>query len=171
MCFTYLELHSDCTQNTVWAYKQTAFNNAGVWYYSLCTVHLNMQCGLYYTTIVQGKYVTICGDVEHLSFLLVSPHLISHFQLPGSSGHRPLSITQYHFTAWPDHGVPDYATPILAFHRRVKSKHNPRRGPLLVHCRYMWHAIIGASLSEPHTSDKSFLYIIIMDVRTSFRKF
>ncbi len=35
---------------------------------------------------------------------------------------------------WPDHGVPDYATPILGFHRRVKSQHKPSRGPLLIHC-------------------------------------
>ncbi len=42
--------------------------------------------------------------------------------------------TQFHFTTWPDHGVPEYATPILAFHHRVKSQHKPSRGPLLVHC-------------------------------------
>ena len=30
--------------------------------------------------------------------------------------------------------MPDYATPILGFHRRVKSQHDPSKGPLLVHC-------------------------------------
>ena len=43
-------------------------------------------------------------------------------QLSGSSEH-PLRVTHFHFTAWPDHGVPDYATPILAFHRRVRKEH------------------------------------------------
>ena len=47
---------------------------------------------------------------------------------------KVLKTTQFHFTAWPDHGVPDYASPILGFHRRVKSQHNPSKGPLLVHC-------------------------------------
>lgn len=50
----------------------------------------------------------------------------------------PLKVRQYHFTAWPDHGVPDYATPILAFLRRVRSEHTPRakgKLPMLVHCR------------------------------------
>ena len=30
--------------------------------------------------------------------------------------------------------MPDYASPVLGFHRRVKSQHNPSKGPLLVHC-------------------------------------
>ena len=48
-----------------------------------------------------------------------------------------MKVTQFHFTAWPDHGVPDYATSILTFHRKVKSKCVPSRGPTLVHCRYI----------------------------------
>ena len=58
-----------------------------------------------------------------------------HTKLSGSTD-PPLNVTQFHFTAWPDHGVPDYATTILAFHRRVKSQHDSAKGPLLVHCRY-----------------------------------
>ncbi len=30
--------------------------------------------------------------------------------------------------------MPEYATPILAFHRRVKSQHKPSKGPILTHC-------------------------------------
>ena len=44
-------------------------------------------------------------------------------------------VSQYHFTAWPDHGVPDYATAMLAFHRRVRSNHHSSIGPMMVHCR------------------------------------
>ncbi len=53
--------------------------------------------------------------------------------MEGENG-KPFKTTQFHFTTWPDHGVPDYATPILGFHRRVQSQHKPSRGPLLVHC-------------------------------------
>ncbi len=53
--------------------------------------------------------------------------------MKGQSG-KPFKTTQFHFTTWPDHGVPDYATSILAFHRRVQSQHKPSKGPLLVHC-------------------------------------
>ena len=43
-------------------------------------------------------------------------------------------ITQFHFTSWPDSGVPEYAGPLLMFQRRVKSHHKPTKGPILVHC-------------------------------------
>ena len=46
-------------------------------------------------------------------------------------------MTQFHFTAWPDHGVPDYATSILMFHSKVISAHKSSDGPILVHCRYI----------------------------------
>ena len=45
-------------------------------------------------------------------------------------------VIQYHFTSWPDHGVPEYAGPILNYMRRLKAKHKSDIGPLLVHCRY-----------------------------------
>ena len=44
-------------------------------------------------------------------------------------------MTQFHFTAWPDHGVPENVTSILAFHRTIKKQFKIHRGPLLVHCR------------------------------------
>uniref|UniRef100_A0A1X7U806 Uncharacterized protein n=1 Tax=Amphimedon queenslandica TaxID=400682 RepID=A0A1X7U806_AMPQE len=50
------------------------------------------------------------------------------------SDQPPLMITQYHFTSWPDHGVPEYATSILQFHRRIKNEYKPTKGPMLVHC-------------------------------------
>ena len=44
-------------------------------------------------------------------------------------------MTQYHFTSWPDHGVPKFATSIISFIRRVQKAHNKESGvPLLVHC-------------------------------------
>ncbi|XP_063397974.1 receptor-type tyrosine-protein phosphatase alpha-like isoform X2 [Mytilus trossulus] len=43
-------------------------------------------------------------------------------------------VTQYHFTAWPDHGTPDPLYLVL-FHRHVMSDSKAgHAGPLLVHC-------------------------------------
>ena len=44
-------------------------------------------------------------------------------------------LTHFHYTGWPDHGVPDYATSILTFHKRVMKDHRLLKGPILVHCR------------------------------------
>lgn len=52
----------------------------------------------------------------------------------GSSEKR--EVRQFQFTAWPDHGVPEYPTPFLAFLRRVKTCNPPDAGPIVVHCRY-----------------------------------
>lgn len=52
----------------------------------------------------------------------------------GSSERR--EVRQFQFTAWPDHGVPEYPTPFLNFLRRVKACNPPDAGPITVHCRY-----------------------------------
>ncbi|RUS75353.1 hypothetical protein EGW08_016875 [Elysia chlorotica] len=43
-------------------------------------------------------------------------------------------VRQFQFTAWPDHGVPDYPTPLLMFMRRVKASNPPDAGSVIVHC-------------------------------------
>ncbi|XP_046582364.1 uncharacterized protein LOC124289762 [Haliotis rubra] len=48
------------------------------------------------------------------------------------SDHR--LIRQFHFTSWPDHGVPGETTAILDFHRVVKDTKTDSSGPLLIHC-------------------------------------
>ena len=44
-------------------------------------------------------------------------------------------VRQFHFVAWPDHGVPEYATAILSFRQRVRQYHEKNdSGPMVVHC-------------------------------------
>ena len=46
-----------------------------------------------------------------------------------------LTVTHYHFTSWPDFGVPDHAMPFLKFIIRVRKDHDKNKNvPLLVHC-------------------------------------
>ena len=53
----------------------------------------------------------------------------------GIPNETSLKVTQYHFTSWPDHGVPKFATSLISFIRRVQKGHNKDAGrPLLVHC-------------------------------------
>lgn len=46
-------------------------------------------------------------------------------------------MRQYHFTAWPDHGVPAYATSLLAFRRKVHLSDDMAHGPIVTHCRWV----------------------------------
>ncbi|XP_048256052.1 tyrosine-protein phosphatase 10D-like [Haliotis rufescens] len=43
-------------------------------------------------------------------------------------------IKQFHFTQWPDHGVPSDTTALLHFNKVVKDTALPLSGPLVVHC-------------------------------------
>ena len=47
------------------------------------------------------------------------------------------TVRQFHFTAWPDHGVPTYATSLLSFRKKIRSFDDPMAGPTVVHCRYV----------------------------------
>ena len=44
------------------------------------------------------------------------------------------SVTQFHFTSWPDFGVPQEASAMLKFVRRVRDSVEPSHGPMVVHC-------------------------------------
>jgi len=47
----------------------------------------------------------------------------------------PLELTHFLFTGWPDHGVPQFATGLIAFIRRVRQSYPKDGPPMLVHCR------------------------------------
>ena len=44
-------------------------------------------------------------------------------------------VRQFHFTVWPDHGVPKYGTALLSFQKRIDKFHSRKsHGPMVVHC-------------------------------------
>ncbi|RMX56301.1 hypothetical protein pdam_00021644 [Pocillopora damicornis] len=49
-------------------------------------------------------------------------------------GKKTREIHQYHFTSWPDRGVPHHSTALLAFRWKVHVQNQATGGPLVVHC-------------------------------------
>ncbi|XP_060587164.1 receptor-type tyrosine-protein phosphatase kappa-like [Ruditapes philippinarum] len=50
------------------------------------------------------------------------------------SKQKPRTVTQYHFTAWPDKGVPKNASSLVQFMSRLKHDIVEQNGPIVVHC-------------------------------------
>lgn len=48
------------------------------------------------------------------------------------------TVRHFHFTVWPDHGVPDSTQSLVHFVRTVRDfvNRSPAGGPTVVHCRY-----------------------------------
>uniref|UniRef100_A0A8C6P4S6 Tyrosine-protein phosphatase non-receptor type 20 n=1 Tax=Nothobranchius furzeri TaxID=105023 RepID=A0A8C6P4S6_NOTFU len=65
---------------------------------------------------------------------LLSEYVIRTFAVEKRGAHEIREIRQFHFTGWPDHGVPYHASGLLGFIRRVKSKTLTNAGPMVVHC-------------------------------------
>ncbi|XP_077348602.1 receptor-type tyrosine-protein phosphatase mu isoform X7 [Lithobates pipiens] len=65
---------------------------------------------------------------------LLAEYVIRTFAVEKRGIHEIREIRQFHFTGWPDHGVPYHATGLLGFVRQVKAKSPPNAGPLVIHC-------------------------------------
>ncbi|TMS12429.1 Receptor-type tyrosine-protein phosphatase kappa [Larimichthys crocea] len=78
----------------------------------------------------------VYGDFK-VTFVEVEPlaeYVVRTFTLERRGFNEVREVKQFHFTGWPDHGVPYHATGLLSFIRRVKISNPPSAGPIVVHC-------------------------------------
>ena len=88
-----------------------------------------------------GK-LSICLSLSHyycaftLQILMIHTNTCTHtYTQLADKWSSTLDINHFHFTAWPDHGVPQFATSFISFIRRVQKSHKKDLEiPLLVHC-------------------------------------
>ncbi|XP_065945289.1 receptor-type tyrosine-protein phosphatase epsilon [Magallana gigas] len=61
-------------------------------------------------------------------------YVIRRLKMTHNLQNRNKTVTHYHYTSWPDHGVPDPLC-LLLFHNHVtRTKYISDRGPTIVHC-------------------------------------
>ncbi|CAM9801216.1 unnamed protein product [Lampetra fluviatilis] len=93
-----------------------------------------VKCDQYWPNRGSESYglvqVTLTDTVELATYSTRS------FTLTRSGCTERRDVRQFQFTAWPDHGVPEFPTPVLAFLRRVRAAWGSSAdgGPLIVHC-------------------------------------
>ncbi|XP_075472206.1 receptor-type tyrosine-protein phosphatase F isoform X9 [Ascaphus truei] len=91
-----------------------------------------VKCDQYWPSRGSETYgmiqVTLVDTVD------LATYTVRTFALYKNGSSEKREIRQFQFMAWPDHGVPEYPTPILAFLRRVKACNATDSGPMVVHC-------------------------------------
>ncbi|XP_056599184.1 receptor-type tyrosine-protein phosphatase F isoform X2 [Triplophysa dalaica] len=91
-----------------------------------------VKCDQYWP--VRGTETYGMIQVTMLDAVELATYSVRTFALYKNGSSEKREIRQFQFMAWPDHGVPEYPTPILAFLRRVKACNPADAGPMVVHC-------------------------------------
>uniref|UniRef100_A0A5F9DJT9 Receptor-type tyrosine-protein phosphatase F n=1 Tax=Oryctolagus cuniculus TaxID=9986 RepID=A0A5F9DJT9_RABIT len=91
-----------------------------------------VKCDQYWP--VRGTETYGLIQVTLLDTVELATYTVRTFALHKSGSSEKRELRQFQFMAWPDHGVPEYPTPILAFLRRVKACNPLDAGPMVVHC-------------------------------------
>ena len=66
--------------------------------------------------------------------LVLAEYTVRTFSLQQDGNKTERIVRQFHFTVWPDHGVPEYPSPLLQFVRKVMQEDPMKNGPMVVHC-------------------------------------
>ncbi|XP_062419360.1 protein tyrosine phosphatase receptor type Fa isoform X4 [Pungitius pungitius] len=111
-----------------------------MWEQRTCTIVMmtrleeksRVKCDQYWPSRGTETYGMI--QVAMLDTVDLATYSVRTFALYKNGSSEKREVRQFQFMAWPDHGVPEYPTPTLAFLRRVKACNPPDAGPMVVHC-------------------------------------
>ncbi len=125
----------------------TSVSGGVVLVHSVVTVNTQYE----YLVLRECIYKPVPPNHTHTPHSSHTPHTHTHTHITHThSTHTHIQmlsndsrmVLQFQFTRWPDYGVPKLAAPLLNFLRAVNTSNPPGAGPIITHCRQVWHTII-----------------------------
>lgn len=94
------------------------------------------KCDMYWPEEGSETYGHV--TVKHINTFSRAHYTVRMFSLKNSKNRKKhvyeRIVYQYHYTEWPDHGVPDFTLPVLKFILKSVSESPPGAGPIVIHC-------------------------------------
>ncbi|XP_071961315.1 putative receptor-type tyrosine-protein phosphatase mosPTP-1 isoform X2 [Antedon mediterranea] len=80
-----------------------------------------------------GDFEVTCEMEDEMASFTVRNFVVKNTKMKKTKNNER-AIIQYHYTDWPDHGVPNYTLPVYTFIKKSVKANPADAGPMIVHC-------------------------------------